>query len=82
MTTEISLVDLMDALLRFAAADMRLARREGSILIGGTVHGNVGLAYDREARAYTLTAGSTVIASGRAGIVRLALARAYKIVDE
>jgi len=82
MSNANNLIDFAAQLLRFAEADLRLARREGSILIGGTTAGNVWLSYDRPSKTYTLTNTSgDVLADGPRRIVATELAKSYKVVE-
>ena len=72
--------DLNADLLRFAASDLRAARREGSIMITQTRRGLLSLSYD--AGRYVLsTTGldAEVIAEGKAGAVKAAIAGCYDV---
>lgn len=66
----------------FATSDLRTARKEGNLLIGGTQRGTLGLSYSRATKTYTLaTQGldSSIVAEGKAGTVKKALAGLYTV---
>ena len=75
-----------EARLKFAASDMRKARRESEILIAQTVRGLVALAYDADTKTYEIRqqqapgqTGNSVIFSGKAKAAKAAVARLYRV---
>jgi hypothetical protein len=67
-------------LARFAASDLRLARKQGDALIGQTRLGTLSLRYDAGHYSLTTTGiAPTVIAEGKAATVKAALADCYLI---
>ncbi len=76
-------VEIVNALVRFADADMRLARINHSILIGQTIVGTVSLSYHAPSRVYTMTDTDGVEwAKGAAKVMRAALVSSYDVMTE
>ena len=72
--------DLAAALDKFAAADLRAAKREGYMMVGQTKLGTVSLSH--EGGVYTLTTqglDAKVLASGKPAAVRPVLAALYSV---
>jgi len=70
--------ELTAALAKFAAADLRAAKREGYTLVGGTKAGTLSLTH--VAGVYTLTdTASKVLAQGKPAVVRPVLAILYTL---
>lgn len=72
--------ELAAALDKYAAADLRAAKREGYMLVGGTKAGTVSVTH--EAGVYTVTTqgvDAKVLASGKPAAVRPVLAALYVV---
>ena len=72
--------DLTAALDKFAASDLRAARKNGDIMVTGTKRGTLSLSFD--GAAYTLaTVGmeSATLATGKPADVRPVLASLYTV---
>lgn len=77
--------DLTKALTRFADTDMRWARKQGDVLITGTKRGTLCLAYDADAKTYTLTTtglDAEKLAEGKPKDIRPVLTGLYDVVYE
>ena len=72
-------------LVKMAKSDLRTARREGSMLITGTVRGLLALDYDVAAKSYTLTvqggawAGEVLLNGDKAKVAAALIASLYTV---
>lgn len=71
--------DVAAQLENFAASDLRVAKREGHMLIGQTKRGTLTLTHS--GGVYTLAATDGVIASGKPAAVRPVLAGLYTVTN-
>jgi|TARA_A100001391_G_scaffold122821_1_gene83730 hypothetical protein len=69
-----------EQLLKFAASDLRTARKQGDVLVGGTIIGRISVAYDAETKTYHIVNDVLeTVASGKAKVIKEALAKLYRV---
>lgn len=54
MEKELSLLEIRQALYKFARNDLKLARQQGDTIVTGTKRGNLCVSYDRETKRYAI----------------------------
>lgn len=73
--------ELATALDKFAASDLRAAKKFGTVIIGRTLRGTLTLTR-QDSGAYRLASVEGIIAEGKPAVVRPALAACYDVKVE